>query len=51
MHSDYAIYGSLFSYIDLERRIRADHPLRAICSIANASLQSRSGEFQKLYSP
>jgi transposase len=46
-----AICGSLFSYIDLEKRIRADHPLRVIRAIANAALQSLSGEFEKLYSP
>jgi transposase len=35
----------------LEKRIRADHPLRVIRAIANAALKSLSGEFQKLYSP
>ena len=43
--------GSLFSYIDLETRVRSDHPLRAIRQIANAALKSLSGEFAKLYSP
>jgi hypothetical protein len=28
MRGDDAIYDKLFSYIDLEKRIRADHPLR-----------------------
>jgi len=51
MRGDDAICGKLFSYIDLEKRIRADHPLRAIRAIANAALKSLSGEFQKLYSP
>src|SRR5205814_4587791 len=51
MRGDDAICGSLFSYIDLEKRIRADHPLRVIRAIANAALKSLSGEFQKLYSP
>jgi transposase len=41
----------LFSYIDLEKRIPADHPLRVIRAIVNAALKSLSGEFQKLYSP
>jgi hypothetical protein len=31
------IRGSLFSYIGLERRVRLDHPLRAIREIANAA--------------
>ena len=51
MRGDDAICGSLFSYIDLEKRVRADHPLRVIRQIANAALRSLSGEFQKLYSP
>src|SRR5947199_1978328 len=51
MRGDDAICGRLFSYIDLEKRIREDHPLRVIRSIAKAALKSLSGEFQKLYSP
>lgn len=48
MRGDDAICGSLFSYIDLEKRIRADHPLRVIPAIANAALKSLSSEFKKL---
>ena len=51
MRGDDGICGSLFSYIDLEKRVRADHPLRLIRQIANAALQALSGEFAKLYSP
>jgi transposase len=51
MRGDDGICGSLFSYIDLEKRVRADHPLRAIRQIANAALKALSGEFAKLYSP
>jgi transposase len=51
MRGDDAICGKLFSYIDLEKRIRSDHPLRVIRAIANAALKSLSGEFEKLYSP
>ena len=51
MRGDDGICGKLFSYIDLEKRIRADHPLRVIRAIANAALKSLSGEFEKLYSP
>jgi hypothetical protein len=51
MRGDDTICGSLFSYIDLEKRIRADHPLRVIRTIANVALKSLSGGFQKLYSP
>ena len=50
MRCDDASCGKCFSYIDLEKRIRADHPLRVIRAIANAALKSLSGEFQKLYS-
>src|SRR5258708_30630080 len=51
MRGDDGICGSLFSYIDLEERVRADHPLRVIRQIANAALKALSGEFAKLYSP
>jgi transposase len=42
--------GELFSYVDLERRVRPDHPLRAIREIANAALGRLSGDFAALYS-
>jgi transposase len=51
MRGDDGICGSLFSYIDLEKRVRADHPLRLIRQIANAALKSLSGAFAVLYSP
>ncbi len=41
--------GSLFSYVDLEARVRADHPLRTIRKIANAALVDLSKDFDKLY--
>jgi transposase len=43
--------GSLFSFVDLETRIRKDHPLRAIREITNAALSQLSGEFQAMYAP
>jgi transposase len=43
--------GSLFSYVDLEARVRADHPLRAIREITNAALSDLSGDFEVLYPP
>jgi transposase len=43
--------GSLFSYVDLEARVRADHPLRAIRDIANAALSDLTGDFEALYPP
>ena len=42
--------GELFSYVDLEARVRRDHPLRAIREIANAALETLSGDFAVLYS-
>jgi transposase len=42
--------GELFSYVDLEQRVRADHPLRAIRETANAALDAVSADFSALYS-
>ena len=41
--------GELFSYVDLETRVPARHPLRAIRTIVNDVLASLDGEFEKLY--
>jgi len=41
--------GTLFSYVDLEARIRPDHPLRAIRAIVNDALAALEGEFAPLY--
>jgi transposase len=41
--------GSLFSYVDIEARIRRDHPLRVIREIANAALLALDGDFAELY--
>src|SRR5215475_7070904 len=41
--------GSLFSYVDLEARIRRDHPLRMIREIVNAALDDLSKAFAGLY--
>jgi transposase len=43
--------GSLFSYVDLEARVRADHPLRTIRAIVNAALSDLEREFAALYAP
>ena len=43
------VRGSLFSYVDLEQRIRPDHHLRAIRGIVNAALREMSAEFDVLY--
>ncbi|MBI1293201.1 IS5 family transposase [bacterium] len=43
--------GELFSYVDLEARVRCDHPLRAIRAIVNEALDALKGDFAALYSP
>ena len=43
--------GKLFSYVDLEARVRRDHPLRAIRTIVNEALSALEREFAGLYSP
>jgi transposase len=43
--------GALFSYVDLEDRVRVDHPLRTIRGIVNAALSALGAEFAALYSP
>jgi transposase len=41
--------GSLFSYVDLEERIPARHPLRTIRLMVNDALASLDAEFEALY--
>lgn len=45
------VRGALFSYVDLERRARPDHPLRLIRGLVNAALAETSAEFDGLYPP
>lgn len=42
--------GKLFSYVYLEERVPARHPLRAIRVIVSDALAALSGEFQAIYS-
>jgi len=42
--------GKLFSYVDLEQRVRPDHPLRAIRVLTDTALEALSGDFAALYS-
>lgn len=42
--------GELFSYVDLEQRVPARHPLRAIRLIVNEALADVGSEFEVLYS-
>ena len=41
--------GELFSYVDVETRVRSDHPLRRIRTIVNETLEALTGEFEALY--
>ena len=41
--------GHLFSYVDLEERIPAKHPLRKIRQIVNDVLVCLDAEFEQLY--
>lgn len=43
--------GSLFSYVDVEARIRPGHPLRQIRELANAALSALNKDFALLYPP
>jgi transposase len=51
MRGSDAVSGRLFSYVDLEKRVPADHPLRVIREIVNTTLLTMSAEFDALYSP
>jgi hypothetical protein len=50
MRGDDARKSNLLSYIDLEKRVRPDQPLRVIREIANAAVKSLSRDFDALYS-
>ena len=41
--------GTLFSYVDIEGRIAARHPLRAMRRLTNAALANLDGAFSALY--
>src|SRR5215475_12855238 len=43
--------GELFSYVNLEKRVRSDHPLRAIRGLVNEALVALEQDFAALYSP
>ena len=49
MRGSDASSGSLFSYVDVEERIPATHPLRTIRTIVNEVLTSLDAEFAALY--
>ena len=41
--------GALFSYVDVEARIGANHPLRAMRRLTNAALAELDPRFSALY--
>src|SRR5499433_4442136 len=43
--------GELFSYVNLEKRVRSDDPLRAIRGLVNEALVALEQEFAALYAP
>src|SRR5262249_25349075 len=43
--------GELFSYVNLEKRVRSDHPLRAIRGLVNDALVTLEQDFAALYAP
>ena len=42
--------GSLFSYVNVEARVRKDHPLRTIRTVVDDALATMEREFATLYS-
>ena len=50
MRGEDRLSGSLFSYVDLEARVPARHPLRLIREIVNDVLASLSADFASAYS-
>lgn len=42
--------GELFSYVNLEERVRANHPPRTILKVVSAALEALSADFAALYS-
>ncbi len=51
MRGNDAVAGSLFSYVDLGKRVRPDRPLRVIRGLVNSALADLSSAFDALYSP
>src|SRR5258707_10962732 len=49
MRGDDEQQGTVFSYVNGEQRIAADHPLRRIRAMTDAALRELSAEFDGLY--
>lgn len=50
MRGSDAVTGSLFSYVDLEDRVPASHPLRVIREVVNEVLVALDADFSAMYS-
>ncbi|MCA3361337.1 MAG: transposase [Roseomonas sp.] len=51
MRGSDTLAGYLFSTSDLEKRVRPNHPLRAIRGLVNSAPMDLSAAFDALYSP
>ena len=49
MRGDERVQDGMFSYVSLEQRVPADHPLRAVRKLTDAVLRSLSAELDSLY--
>jgi transposase len=49
MRGDERIQDGMFSYVSLEQRVPADHPLRAVRKLTDTVLRTLSAEFDALY--
>ena len=49
MRGEDRVSGSLFSYVDLDARVPAKHPLRAMRDLVNNSLAATDASFSALY--
>jgi transposase len=49
MRGDERTQDGMFSYVSLEQRVPADHPLRAVRKLTDAVLGTLSPEFDALY--
>jgi len=49
MRGDERVQDGMFSYVSLEQRVPADHPLREVRKVTDTVLRSLSSEFDALY--
>jgi transposase len=49
MRGDERVQDGMFSYVSLEQRVPADHPLREVRKVTDTVLRSLSAEFDALY--